>query len=123
MAIEVTEERTGDVLVLLPSERLDSSSARAFESILMGHVSNGQRRIVVDFSRLHFIASSGLRVLLLAARALKVESGMLALCAMETNVENVFRVSGLHRIIAVETSRDAAIELVAQPLAGQSRRL
>ena len=120
MSIEVAEQRTGDVLVLVPSERLDSSSARAFESILMGHVKNGQRRIVVDFSRLHFIASSGLRVLLLAARALKVECGMLALCAMKTDVENEFRVSGLARIIAIEASRDAAIELVAQTRTGTS---
>ena len=67
--IEVAEERTRDVLVLLPMGRLDSGNAHSFESIVMEHVTRGELHLIVDFSHLDFISSSGLRVTLLAAKA------------------------------------------------------
>ena len=55
MNIEVVEERDNDVLVLLPADRLDSTNARTFESIVMDHISKGEQRMIVDFrpSELH----------------------------------------------------------------------
>ena len=71
MDIEVAEERNDEVLVLSPVGRLDSGNVRSFESVVMDHVSSGERRVVVDFSRLDFVSSAGMRVLLIAANALK----------------------------------------------------
>lgn len=111
MDIEVAEERNDDVLVLLPVGRLDSGNARSFESVVMDHVRSGERRMIVDFSRLDFISSSGMRVLLLAAKALKKEDvgGALVLCAMKNHIEEVFRISGFDRIIPIKDSREAAL--------------
>ncbi len=50
MNIEVVEERDNDVLVLLPVDRLDSTNARAFETIVMDHISKGEQRMIVDSS-------------------------------------------------------------------------
>ena len=110
MNIEVAEERDGDVLVLLPVGRLDSGNARSFESIVMDFISAGERRLVVDFSRLDFISSSGLRVLLIAAKALKAGKGTIILCSMKNHIEEVFRISGFHRIIPIKPSREGALE-------------
>lgn len=109
MDIEVAEERNGDVLVLLPVGRLDSGNARSFESVVMDHVSSGERRMIVDFSRLDFISSSGMRVLLIAAKALKAGEGTLVLCAMKNHIEEVFRISGFDRIIPIKDSRESAV--------------
>lgn len=109
MDIEVAEERTDEVLVLLPVGRLDSGNARSFESLVMEHISKGERRLIVDFSRLDFISSSGMRVLLIAAKALKVGEGTLVLCSMKNHVEEVFRISGFDRIISIKDSREAAL--------------
>ena len=55
MNIEVVEERDNDVLVLLPVDRLDSTNTRAFESIVMDHISKGEQRFDRRFqpSELH----------------------------------------------------------------------
>ena len=87
MDIEVLEERHHGVLVLLPVRRLDSGNARAFESIVMGHINSGERHLIVDFSRLDFISSAGLRVALLATRALEASQGRIVLCAMKKHIE------------------------------------
>ena len=110
MNIEVAEERNDDVLVLVPVGRLDSGNANSFESIVMTHIGSGERRLIVDFSRLNFMSSSGMRVLLIAAKALKAGQGTLVLCAMKNHIEEVFRISGFDRIIPIKASRDSAIE-------------
>ena len=109
MDIEVTEERHGEVLVLGPVGRLDSDSAPAFESLVMDRIRSGECRLVVDFGRMKFISSSCLRVLHLAARALKAVNGTLVLCAMDEHIVTVFQVSGFSQVIPVTRSREAAL--------------
>ena len=109
MDIEVAEERHGLVLVLVPVGRLDSDSAYAFESLVMDRIRMQECHLVVDFSRLEFISSSGLRVLPLAAKALKEANRSLVLCSMKEHIASVFQVSGFSQVIPVRHSREAAV--------------
>ena len=113
MDAEVAEERHDGVLVLSPVGRLDSGNVGAFEAGVMKRVGGGERRLILDFSRLEFISSSGLRVLLLAAKALKAGSRTLVVCRMKPHIEEVFRVSGFDRLIPVKTTLAAALESCA----------
>ena len=87
--------------------------ASAFESIVMEHINSGERHLIVDFSRLDFISSVGLRVALLATRALQASQGRIVLCAMRKHIEEVFRISGFDRIIVIKESRQAALDVFA----------
>lgn len=113
MDIDVREERDGEVLILVPVGRLDSANADSFESVVMDHVGKGVRRMIVDFSRLDFVSSSGSRVLLIVAQALKAEAGALVLCAMRDHIKEVFEVSGFSQIIAIRDSREEALTLAS----------
>jgi anti-anti-sigma factor len=113
MDIEVVEERHDNALVLLPIGRLDSGNAHSFESIVMKYVSGGEQCLVVDFSRLNFISSSGMRVLLIATKALRASNGKIALCAMQNHIEEVFRISGFDQIIPIRDSQKSALDVVA----------
>lgn len=116
MNIKVEQERDGDALVLLPIKRIDGSNARSFEVLVMGLINNGERQMVIDCGRLEFISSSGLRVLLVAAKTLKASNRTLAVCAMSARVEDIFRISGMDRIIRTEASRAAAVAAACAPL-------
>ncbi len=109
MNIEVAEERDGGALVLLPVGRLDSANARSFESLVMERVDGGEKQLVVDFSRLNFISSSGMRVLLMAAKKLHATQGKLVLCAMPDHIHEVFRISGFDQIIPIRDTRGSAL--------------
>ena len=122
MNIKIVEERDGDALVLLPTERLYSGNARSFELLLLEFINNGERHMVVDCSRLDFIGSAGLRVLLIASRALKARNGTLAVCAMKTHVEETYRISGFQRVVPIETSREAAVAAVGASESGDPPR-
>ena len=115
MAIEVKEERHGPVVVLSPVGRLDSGSARSFESVIMQCVRRGERRMVIDFDRLDFISSAGLRALLVAAKALAADDGELVLCAMKSHIEEVLRTSGFDHLLPIKDSREAALAASSRP--------
>ena len=112
MNIEVETEREEKALVLLPVGRLDSANARSFEQIVMEQISGGEQSLIVDFSRLTFISSSGMRVLLIAAKRLQATQGKLVLCEMKEHIEEVFRISGFDQIIPIKSSRGEAIQTV-----------
>jgi len=107
--IEVIEEREGSVLVLSPVGRLGSTNARAFEEVVIGHITAGENLVLVDFSRLVFISSSGMRVLLIAAKRLRTVGGKLALCSMEPSIQEIFSISGFDKIIPISPTRAAAV--------------
>ncbi len=111
MNIEVAEERNNNVLVLLPVDRLDSTNAQKFESMVMDHIIKGEQRMIVDFSRLNFISSSGLRVLLIAAKKLTASQGKLVLCNMHDHIREIFVISGFDRIISIKESRQTALDV------------
>ena len=111
MEIEVIEERDNDVLVLLPVNRLDSTNAHLFESMLMDHISKGELRMIIDFGRLNFISSSGLRVLLIVANKLSATQGKLVLCDMQEHIQEVFMISGFDQLIPIQESRKASMNL------------
>ncbi len=112
MNIEVATEREDKTLVLLPVGRLDSANARSFEQIVMEQISSGEQSLIVDFSRLTFISSSGMRVLLIAAKRLQATKGKLVLCEMKEHIEEVFRISGFDQIIPIKSSRGEASQTV-----------
>lgn len=109
--IQVVEERGDDILVLLPVDRIDSSNAAGFESIITDHISKGELRLIIDFSRLNFISSSGLRVLLIAVKKLSATQGKLVLCGMQKHIQEVFTISGFDKLIPIRESRKASINL------------
>ncbi|MBP2672867.1 MAG: anti-sigma-factor antagonist, partial [candidate division NC10 bacterium] len=64
--MDIQQERSDGVLVIAPSGRIDSTTSDTLDQALTAAVSSGERRLVVDFDRVSYISSAGLRVLLVA---------------------------------------------------------
>jgi anti-anti-sigma factor len=102
------------VIAVVPAGRIDTTTAPALESHLNGLLAGGARRLVVDFSRVDYISSAGLRVMLLVARRMKESNGRLALCAFPEPVRQVFQLAGFLPLFIVRESQDVAMgELAA----------
>lgn len=111
--MEIAESKEGGTIVLAPSGRLDSNSSKQMEDCLLGHISQGANSLVVDFVDLAFISSAGLRVLLMGAKRMKKSGGKLALCSLDPNILEVFKVSGFDRIFVISEDRAEALKAVA----------
>ena len=107
--MEIQEGRSGDVLVVAPRGRVDSTTSGDLETRLLDVLGSGQRRLVLDLAGIEYISSAGLRVLLVVAKKLKTAQGDLVLCALTPAVRQVFELAGFLSIFQLEDSREAAL--------------
>jgi anti-anti-sigma factor len=107
--MEIAHETSGDVVVARLAGRLDSNSAAAAEKHLTGLIGGATPRLVIDLSKLDYISSAGLRVLLLVARKIQQAHGRLALFGLAPGVREVFSISGFDTIFTVRDDAAAAL--------------
>lgn len=89
--------------------RVDSVSASEMEKALQPLFVETGERAIVDFSKLDYISSAGLRVVLMLAKRAKQNEGRLLLCSMSPQVREVFEISGFLKILDVAADPAAAL--------------
>ncbi len=110
--MNVSVEKLGDVAVVAVAGQINSANAAEIESSLLQQVEQGQLRCVLDFGKLDYISSAGLRVVLLLAKKLKQNQGTLVLCNLQPHVREVFDISGFLAILNVTNTREQALDQV-----------
>lgn len=110
--LHIETEHVDDKLILTPVDRIDSSVARDFEDFVHERMTEGNAKLIVDFSRLGFISSAGMRVLLINAKKLRIRGGggKLVLCNMRDSIREIFSISGFDHIITICGTREEALE-------------
>ena len=106
--MEINIEREDGILIARVAGRVDGANAREFEQTLSAAISD-DRNVIVDFGGLSYISSSGLRVILLVAKALRNRAAHLALCSLSGPIREVFEISGFDKIIPIHGSRAEAL--------------
>jgi anti-anti-sigma factor len=119
--MELTPRRFADTIVLSTSGRVDHATAEAFKTALLdqlGTCATGQDRVVLDMAGTDYIASTGLRALMLAARQAKAQGGVLVAAALQPVVREVFEIARFTLIFKTFPSvRDAIAEVSPAGLA------
>ena len=98
MHIEKTSEGTKRTLAL--EGRLDTTTAPQLEAEVKGAL-DGVTELTMDFSRLEYLSSAGLRVLLAAQKIMSKQGRMVIRHVNETIME-VFEVTGFSDILTIE---------------------
>jgi anti-sigma B factor antagonist len=97
--------------VFQPTGRLNMVAAPALKSQIEESVGSGRDRIVVDFSDVVFIDSSGLGALIAGLKATRQSGGDLRIAHVPEQVMTVLRLTNLDRVLrAHPTVADAAHE-------------
>ena len=96
----IPKELNGNVLTVALEGRLDTTTAPALEAELKDAM-NSANSLVLDFAKLAYISSAGLRVLLGAHKTMSTKGGMKVIHVNEI-VQEVFDVTGFADILTVE---------------------
>jgi len=108
--MEIIVEKKNAISILKLNGRLDTGSSAFLAEKLTKLIEQNERRIVVDFTDLSFISSSGLRVLLMAGKRLKSTDGNLVLSALQNHVKDVFDVAGFTMLFSMYPSQEEALK-------------
>ncbi|MDR2495043.1 MAG: STAS domain-containing protein [Spirochaetaceae bacterium] len=98
MEFEVTRKDGG--ITITVKGKLSAGNADEMQKAVEAAIAESNN-IVIDLKDLVFIASAGLRVLVLAQKKLKAAQGKLAIRNVKSEIFEVFKITGLHSILDI----------------------
>jgi stage II sporulation protein AA (anti-sigma F factor antagonist) len=107
--LEVQTRKEENAVVVALGGRLDAVTSPDFEKRMRELIDGGNAALVVDFERLDYISSAGLRALLVIAKTLKAKDGRLRFANVKGGVHAVFDMSGFASMFPLDDSVAAAL--------------
>ena len=96
----ITRKQEGTSLIMALDGRLDTVTAPELEKALQ-ETTDGVTELTLDFEKLDYISSAGLRVLLMAQKKMSRQGSMKLIRVNETIME-IFEVTGFSDILTIE---------------------
>jgi anti-sigma B factor antagonist len=105
----VSEEKSGEVLVLGLSGQIDREGARIFLQRITQILDGGQQYLVIDFTGVTYINSTGLSALILVAKRLGKTGGKFILAGVIDPIQKVLKISGLATLFTILPTKAEAL--------------
>ena len=98
--MNIVKTSEGTKLTLAVEGRLDTTTAPQLEAELKSSL-DGVTELTLDFEKLEYLSSAGLRVLLAAQKVMNKQGSMVVLHVNET-IQEVFEVTGFVHILTIQ---------------------
>ena len=98
--MNIVKNRQGNELHVALEGRLDTVSAPEFEAVVKNEL-DGVTLLVLDFIKLQYTSSAGLRTILLAQKTMN-KQGKMILKNVREEVMDVFDMTGLSDLLTIE---------------------
>ena len=108
--MQISVKTAKEVKVLAFEGSLDTQTSPDAQTQLTQLMEGGDKKILVNFEKLHYISSAGLRILLAAAKQLKTADGELRICDLNEVVKEVFDISGFSTIFKIFGTESEALK-------------
>lgn len=88
--------------------RLDIIGTGEIETRFTGYCAGNKVQVIVDLSQVDFLASIGIRLLVLTAKSVSQRGGRMVLLNPTPDVHNVLDLAGIHSIIPMYSQLESA---------------
>ena len=103
-----TREESGVTIVEFVG-RLDTNTSPVAQSTISGLLDKGVQKLLIDFAKLTYVSSAGLRVVLATTKRMSGSGGELRLCQLNESVQEVFDISGFSGLLNLFKSSGEAL--------------
>jgi len=110
--MNISTSEHGTVTVMAIEGRLDGQHAQTAEKEFLALAQGDRARFVLDFTRMDYISSAGLRVVLVAAKKVRSLQGQLICAGMSEPVKEIFEMSGFLSILETAESVEEAVKRI-----------
>lgn len=107
--MKVNWKKKGTVLLIELVGRVDTTTAREFETQLFKTIANGETHLVFDFSQVEYITTNGLRLLLCAFKEVTAVNGRMVFHSLNDRVRRIFEIGGLTMVFRIYETREDAV--------------
>jgi len=98
--MDINKKTNGNTIEVAVEGRLDTTTAPELEAALK-EAADSADKIVLDFSKLDYVSSAGLRVLLATHKKMAAKDGM-TITGVNDIVNEIFEITGFSDILDIE---------------------
>lgn len=98
--LKITKQVDGSTLTVKVEGRVDSNTAVELDRALNGTL-DGITKLILDFERLEYISTAGLRALLIAQKTMN-QQGTIVIRNVSGAVKEIFEVTGFTDMLMIE---------------------
>ena len=98
--LEINRKTDGQTMTVMLEGRLDTTTAPQLETEMKENL-NGVQELILDFEKLEYISSAGLRVLLSTQKTM-TKQGSMKLIHVSDVISEIFEVTGFADILTIE---------------------
>ncbi|OLB79883.1 MAG: hypothetical protein AUI16_00235 [Alphaproteobacteria bacterium 13_2_20CM_2_64_7] len=106
------DDLAGGITKVVLRGRFDTTGAVVVE-LPFNKLVTEKRKIIVDLSAVNFLASYGIRVLLVGAKIVNGKGGSLVILCPDNNVAKVLKTAGMDALIPIHQTEAAAMAALA----------
>lgn len=108
--MKITTRQEKDVIILYPEGKItlgdgDQELGEAVRQAL----ENGSRKIVINFTKVSYLDSSGVGELVGCYTSIKNKSGELRICGMNTRIFGLIKMTSLHSVFDVKDTEEESL--------------
>ncbi len=114
LGLHISLEEIDRKVLLRIDGRIDTSSSPVLEKKINQLIEEKHALLMLDFSRVDYLSSAGMRVLLAATKKLKSKGGDLILFSLHTEVADTVRMAGFDKILHICSTEKDALHIKAK---------
>lgn len=108
----------GVLTVRLNGRLMDQNEAQGMLDTIEEHILDGMKYLIVDMSKLEYMNSTGLNILVAMLTKCRNEGGETILCSISSKVEQLFIMTKLNTVFTIVEDDKEAIQKMEALLAG-----
>jgi len=109
MDILIRKSPAGESYLIAVDGELDMYTAPQLKSALQEAIDQGQKHLVIDLTRVGFLDSTSLGVLVGGLRRVRSEEGEMSLVVDHPQLEKMFRITGFDGVFRIHRTVDEAL--------------
>ncbi len=102
--LEIAVRRLSAATVVAVAGEVDVFTAPQLDSLLAGEIEAGHTTLVLDFTRVEFLDSTGLGVVVKAIKSCRAASGSVSVVVTTDRIRRIFEITGLDSTIRLGAS-------------------
>jgi anti-anti-sigma factor len=110
MSLKVEIEEHGEKKILRIAGRIDATTTSILEKYISDLFSKHHKWILMDFGKVDYLSSAGMRLLLSSTKKCKTLQGKLVFCNMNEDVMEIIRMAGFERILPIYSNEKEALD-------------
>ena len=111
--MEIIQKEECGITCLKINGQMDKSVAIETEKAVDKILKENNKRLLLDLGDLEYLSSYGLRIILNAAKKIKMMGGKIILCSLIENVKEIFDICGFNADILIADSVESGLKAIA----------